>query len=187
MPRRAASPKPQSPPGRVLPTTRARVTRNTHSPLTAAQKAPINQLVLPPQYSRRILYASSLMAGSIVSAVHNECYDNACLAALVLFSSVNYWRHPVLGRRRHFDMLCANGSLVYQCLYTSQYTSRAARQLYWATVLAGGVCYFVGRRFSARHKNLRVSSSLHVCLHVFGNIGNWLLYDSLGANALSLS
>ena len=119
--------------------------------------------------------------------MYNACYDNAFLAALLLCSSINYWRHPVLGVRRHFDMVCANGSLAYQCVYTSLLTSRTARLLYWATVLAGGVCYFVGRRFSSRHQNYNVSSLLHVCLHIFGNAGNFLLYDSLSANVLRLS
>ena len=143
-------------------------------------------LVLPPQYSQRILYASSLMTASIVSAVYNDCPDNAFLAALVLFSSINYWRHPVLGLRRHFDMVCAIGSLGYQCVYTSQYTSPTARHLYWGTVLAGGSCYLIGRHFTFKYRAFNVSSALHVCLHVFGNLGNLLLYDSLGMNKLHL-
>lgn len=126
------------------------------------------------------------MCGSIVSATYNELPDNALLACLVLFSSVNYWRHPVVGARRTFDMLCACGSLAYQCCYTSWKTSERARHTYWATVLAGGSCYLVGRYFSFTRKMYNVSSSLHVMLHVFGNIGNVVLYDSLGANVFRL-
>ena len=126
------------------------------------------------------------MCGSIISALYNEQYDNILLAALVLLSSINYWRHPVVGPRRTFDMICACGSLAYQCVYTSWHTSERARQIYWATVLAGGSCYFVGRYFSSTRRAFNVSSALHCCLHVFGNVGNIILYDSLGANALRL-
>ena len=35
-------------------------------------------------------------------------------------------------------------------------------------------------------KNTNVSSALHVCLHISGNIANFVLYDSFGANALGL-
>lgn len=144
------------------------------------------KLVLPPIYSRRILMASTLMCTSVASALYNRLPDNAMLAVLVLCSSVNYWRHPVLGARRYFDMVCAIGSLAYQCFYTSQRTSKPARHAYWMTVAAGGSCYLVGRYFSFSRRMYNVSSSLHVCLHVFGNVGNLLLYDSLGVNLLRL-
>ena len=147
-----------------------------------------SKLVLPPQYSRRILIASSVMSASAVSAYYNGCYDNCVLAVLVLCSSLNYWRHPTFGVRRSFDMLCANGSLAYQVFYTSQRSecSSKARMAYLFTVMCGGTCYFAARRFNFRYRNLNISSALHVCLHLFGNLGNLILYDSLGANALGL-
>ena len=144
------------------------------------------RLVLPPEYSRRILMASTLMFTSACSAWHNRLPDNCALALLVLCSSLNYWRHPVVGLRRSFDMVCAIGSLAYQCVYTSQRTTQQARRWYWATVLAGGSCYLVGRHLSFTRRAYNASSALHVCLHLFGNAGNLLLYDSLGANVLRL-
>ena len=41
-------------------------------------------------------------------------YDCCLLAAIVLFASVNYWRHAVKGMRRNVDMFCAVGGLLYQ-------------------------------------------------------------------------
>lgn len=139
-------------------------------------------LVLPPQYSRRILLASSVMSASVVSAYLNGCYDNCVLAVLVLCSSLNYWRHPTFGVRRTFDIVCANGSLAYQVFYTSQRSecSPTARIAYLATVMCGGTCYFAARHFNFRYGNLNVSSAFHVGLHMFGNLGNLILYDSLG-------
>lgn len=85
-------------------------------------------------------------------------------------------------------MLCANGSLAYQVCYTSQLAecSPKARLAYLFTVACGGTCYFAARRFNFRYRNLNISSALHVCLHLFGNLGNLILYDSLGANVLGL-
>ena len=87
--------------------------------------------------------------------------------------------------RRQADMAAANFSLAYQCFYTSWRTSDVrVRHVYWATVLAGGVCYAMARHMGLRYKNQNVSSLLHVCLHLFGNAGNLLLYDALGAKTL---
>ena len=144
------------------------------------------KLVLPPEYSRRILAASTLMSFSVASAMYNRCYDNAFLAFLVLGTSINYWRLPLLGMRRYFDMACAMGSLGYQTFYTSRHTTERARHLYWTTVVLGCSCYLTGRYFTFTRGNYNVSSAMHCCLHVFGNIGNLLLYDSLGANVLRL-
>lgn len=137
-------------------------------------------LVLPPQYSRRILMASSVMTISAVSAYRNGCYDNCALAMLVLSSSLNYWRHPIFGIRRSMDMVCAMGSLSYQVFFTSQKCTREARFAYWATVFCGCSCYLAARHFSFRYRNFNVSSAFHVGLHMFGNLGNLILYDSLG-------
>ena len=144
------------------------------------------KLVLPPQYSRRILYASSLTLCSIYSAACNERSINLRLACSVLATSVLYWYHPVLGWRRNLDMLCTFGSLGYQAVYTSFETTERCRYAYWFTLLCGGSCYATGRYISKVYGNLNVSSMLHVGLHMWGNIGNCILYDSFKVNALGL-
>jgi hypothetical protein len=117
----------------------------------------------------------------------NSCYDNMLLALLVLCSSVNYWRHPTLGVRRNADMLCASGSLAYQVFFTSQRAPANARLAYLATVAAGCACYVCARCIRRKHSGaLNSTSALHVGLHLFGNLGNLLLYDALGANTLGL-
>ena len=83
-------------------------------------------------------------------------------------------------------MVCACGSLGYQVFYTSTFASDAARLAYLATVVCGCSCYLVARRYSFKYGNYNVSSAMHCGLHLFGNLGNVLLYDSLGANYLRL-
>jgi hypothetical protein len=126
------------------------------------------------------------MSFSIVFAWLNECIDNCFLACLVLATSINYWRWPVFGTRRTIDMVCAIGSLAYQVLFTSRRTTQRARRAYVATVIAGSSCYLCARHFSSKRRDFNTSSALHVGLHVFGNLGNVLLYDSLGMDLLRL-
>ena len=132
------------------------------------------------------------MLASCASAVANGLPDNASLAMLLFCSSVNYWRHPVLGWRRNLDMVCAVGSLAYQVFYTSTKATDEVRMAYCTTVAAGCSCYAVSRTFTFYFAAkpqwgqvaFNVSSAAHVGLHLFGNLGNVLLYDALGYNWL---
>ena len=147
---------------------------------------PKEELVLPPQYSRRILRISALTLASIISASYNGLALNTVLSSTVFFNSVNYWRYPVYGVRRNVDVVCACGSLGYQAIITAYATTPAARYTYWGAVGAGLCCYLMGRHAGRVLGNKNVSSMLHVGVHVFGNLGNLALYDSLGANHLGL-
>ena len=63
------------------------------------------------------------------------------LAALVLATSVNYWRFPVDGVRRRLDMACANFAFMYQLLYSSRSAPPSAQLAYFVTVVVGGAFY----------------------------------------------
>jgi len=149
------------------------------SKLTAAAKP---KLVLPPQYSIRILRISTLTLASIGAAVYNELPLNVCLATTVFLTSVNYWRNPTFGWRRNLDIVCAVGSLSFQAVFTAYDAALAARHAYWTAVASGGCCYLVGLYCGRVLKNFNLSSALHCGVHVCGNVGNLILYDSLGAN-----
>eukprot|EP00322_Chrysochromulina_rotalis_P025613 CAMPEP_0115832680 /NCGR_PEP_ID=MMETSP0287-20121206/2784_1 /TAXON_ID=412157 /ORGANISM="Chrysochromulina rotalis, Strain UIO044" /LENGTH=154 /DNA_ID=CAMNT_0003286075 /DNA_START=23 /DNA_END=490 /DNA_ORIENTATION=- len=142
------------------------------------------KLVLPPQYSQRILRISSLTLASIGSAIFNGLPINTGLASAVFFTSVNYWRYPVFGWRRNIDIVCACGSLMYQAVFTAFDTTPSARYAYWAAIVGGGACYATGLYTGRVLHNLNISSMMHVGVHVCGNLGNLILYDSLGANLL---
>ena len=95
-------------------------------------------LVLPPQYSSRILRISSLTLTSICAAYYNELPINFVLASTVLFTSINYWRNPTFGFRRNVDIVCAVGALGYQALFTAYDTEPCTRHAYWLAVATGG-------------------------------------------------
>ena len=166
------------------------VTTRSSSSAAAASIRGHDALVLPPRFSRRILFASSLMLPSFVIALYNGLVDNALLALLVFCSSINYWRHPILGWRRSVDMCCACGSLAYQVFHTSRRTTHSVRLCYVGTVLLGGFFYSLARALNRtlgaapgkRDLAFNISSACHVALHVCGNLGNFILYDALGTN-----
>lgn len=166
------------------------------------------QLVLPPQFSRRLLASSLLSLVSLASAAYNGC--NGCLgcATLVLLTSINYWRHPLFGAfslplappahplalsfpfawlcigvRRNLDILACAGSLAYQ-LSVAAKGEPGPRNAYFSSVAAGLGCYGFSRYYSFTRCNKDVSSWFHCGLHFFGNVGNLILYDSLGVNWL---
>ena len=144
------------------------------------------KLVLPPQYSVRILRISSLTLASIGWGIFHGLVLNTCLSSLVFLTSVNYWRHPTFGWRRNFDIVCAVGSLSYQAVFTAYDTTPSARYAYWGAVGAGLAFYALAFYSGRVLKNLHYSSALHCGVHICGNVGNLILYDSLGKNWFGL-
>ena len=146
------------------------------------------KLVLPQQYSARILRISFLTLASIGSSIYHSQWVNTCLSSLVFFTSVNYWRHPTFGWRRNLDIVCAVGALSYQGIATAYQTKYpGARHIYWAAVSAGLAFYAMAFYSGRVLKNLNYSSALHCGVHICGNIGNLILYDSLGKNCLGFT
>ena len=138
--------------------------------------------VLPPEFSRRILTASVFGLASVASSLYNDLPDCAVCASLVVFTSLNYWRNPVYGLRRHMDMAACAGALTYQLSVAAKQADTAPRAAYLLAVAAGGSCYVFARRADLVLKNKDLASRWHVALHLCGNLSNLMLYDSLGVN-----
>jgi hypothetical protein len=140
------------------------------------------QRVLPVQYSLRIFRGSFLAIGSVVSAWYNELPGCMACSCLVLATSLNYWRYPIFGVRRSADMLACACSLTYQLNLAANTAAPTPRNAYFATVMSGVGCYGASRYFNFVRRNPDVSSWFHCLLHACGNVGNVILYDSLGTN-----
>uniref|UniRef100_A0A7S3EW39 Uncharacterized protein n=1 Tax=Haptolina ericina TaxID=156174 RepID=A0A7S3EW39_9EUKA len=143
-------------------------------------------LVLPPQFSKRILYTSFTATASVASAAYNRLPGCAICAIAVLLTSLNYWRRPIFGLRRNLDMAVCACALSYQTWLAAVAADPVPRGVYFAITLGGGGCYALSRYFSQVQGDKNVSSALHCCLHLAGNLGNVLLYDALGANHCGL-
>lgn len=142
------------------------------------------KLILPPHFSRRILWVIPLLLVSVYSAFLNGLADNCFLASSLFVTSLVYWNHPVEGTRRKIDLFTANGSILYQAVYSAPRTSSLARNAYWLVVCMMLICYSGARHFGRYRVDDNSASLFHCSIHVFGNVGNLLLYDSLGVNAL---
>ena len=85
------------------------------------------------------------------------------------------------------SLACAVGALGYQACFTAFDAPPAGRHAYWGAVGAGCVCYALAFYFGRVRRDFHRSSMLHMGVHIFGNVGNLFLYDSLGVNAFGLS
>ena len=150
--------------------------------------APAEQrLVLPPHISKFLFRSSVLSVASVLGAAYNERFDCMGCASLVMLTSLNYWRHPVLGLRRNLDITAAVGSLCYQVLFVAPEAPKEACFTYYGTVAAGVGCYGGARYFTfgpGGDKAKRIGTMWHVGLHLWGNVGNLLLYDAVGQNRM---
>jgi hypothetical protein len=144
---------------------------------TECEHSPHSHLVLPPQFSRRIFFVSHLTLFSSLLAGYLEVYDCACLALLVYLTSVNYWRLPTKGFRRTFDM-CAVAVGFAHHLYRALLDS-SVHVIYVVLFSLCVFCYGKARQRSSHSKD--ESSWWHCGIHVFGNVGNVVLYLSIAA------
>lgn len=135
-----------------------------------------SHLVLPPRFSRRILFIAHLTLLSSLLAGYLKIYDCSCMALVVFLTSVNYWRHPTKGWRRNFDMLTV-------AIGFSQHLYRSSSQkdftVYVGYFTAFGICtmlYALAWRLSY---DQNASSLCHCLIHIVSNVGNVWLYLSI--------
>uniref|UniRef100_K3W6P6 Uncharacterized protein n=1 Tax=Globisporangium ultimum (strain ATCC 200006 / CBS 805.95 / DAOM BR144) TaxID=431595 RepID=K3W6P6_GLOUD len=131
--------------------------------------------VLPPQYSSRLFRSSFTTCFSVYLAARNELWYCAAMAFLVLMTSLNYWRHPVVGWRRTVDMTAVFLGMVYHLYCSSYVVNRMYQVFYVLFIFKTAYCYMRAR--DAANKD--VSSAWHCGVHIMGNLGNMLLYTGL--------
>lgn len=145
--------------------------------------------VYPPHLSRRLLLSACVHGPiTIASAAANGQFgrdSSGCgfCAVLIMFTSINYWRYPVLGLRRTADMLSSVGCFCYQ-LHASLAAPVEARIAYCSTSLGILVCYGFARRYNFVLRNMMVACRWHLMVHACTGIGSVLLYDALGRNVV---
>lgn len=145
-----------------------------------------NQVSQNPEYSSRLFWSSSTTIISVYSAWHNELYFGLARSIIVLLTSLLYWSNPIDGFRRKTDMVCANGFISYQLLVTAQDLPLIARTMYTASAIACILCYINARSYGRRkHPDFDLASKWHMLIHIFGNMGNLILFDGVGKKYIS--
>lgn len=132
-----------------------------------------------PEYSIRLYRTCYLMLVSMYSAWVHGIIDCFALSILVFSTSILYWRFPVDGWRRKLDMICANGSLLYQTLYKAPQIEWIPACLYYSMVIFVVIFYRNARFYGRVYHDYDMASRYHMLVHIFGNMGNLVLYQAL--------
>lgn len=142
----------------------------------------------PAHLSRRLLL-SALFHGPLttISAVSNGQFDrgsSGCgwCAALIMLTSINYWRHPLLGMRRSVDMISSAGCFIYQLRASASAPTGACVAYYSASTGILG-CYALSRYCNFVLGNKYLACRFHLMVHACTGFGSLVLYDALGRNA----
>ena len=124
----------------------------------------------PEQYN--ILWGSSWISlFPTITAIKNEKYDLAFCTGGVWLSSLLFWKHPVNNWRRLLDILLVRGCFSYQMYKSFQLN----RELVFIPVSMIGLgSYYTGCHFYNKG-NYWISTYCHLSLHIFANIGNFIL------------
>lgn len=126
--------------------------------------------------NHRLIGSSFLCLVSAGYALARGLHVAAALVSVVCLTSLAYWSNPRQGVRRNVDICAVVVCGVYQTFVLAPVSMTGTA--YVTTVAAGLACYLLSR--SAREKS--VSAWLHVGVHVWGNLGNVVLYSGIGTN-----
>jgi hypothetical protein len=89
------------------------------------------------------------------------------------FTSLNYWRYPVINSyRRTIDLIVAKSSIAYH-LYLSLFTKN--KLITTLPISIGSGLYFIGC-YLGNKKYVKTSAFFHCLLHLFVSIGASLTY-----------
>jgi len=120
-----------------------------------------------------IFWIAPLAACSSLWAMYQHYYDLSFVCMGVYLTSVNYWRKPDYSWRRYVDMIAVKVAFAYHlfCAYGAEYCV-----WYIAFVCAALFSYYMGIVLF-RQNLIWLSVFAHCMLHVFANVGNYVLYS----------
>ena len=132
-----------------------------------------NLVLLSPDQSYFIWKASWLSLFSCMYAISQGHTDLAIVPGGVFLTSINYWRYPDYSWRRTLDMNYVKLALSYQIVrsYNSEYAT-----LHVLCMILGVSCFPLSWNYY-NNNQIWMSVYIHSMVHVFGNIGNILLYS----------
>ena len=132
-----------------------------------------NECILCPAQYFLIWRVSFLSLFSSMYAIYNKHYDLAIVPGGVFCTSIMYWYKPDYSWRRTIDMSYVKIALCYQIIraYNSTYY-----KLYYFSLIVSVLFYPLGIYFYKK-KLFWNSTYSHCLLHVFANMGNFILYS----------
>ena len=132
----------------------------------------MNDLIVPIKYASLIKKCSSAMLIPICVSLYRRHYDLSSSYAMLMMTSINYWRKPTKGWRRNIDISCVCLSASYH-LYRARTSSMPL--IYYSLSLFGASFY----PLSYYCQNVKKGIYFHICLHLIAHIANIFLYLTL--------
>ncbi len=135
-------------------------------------------VALPIPNAHFIWYCAWLSIPSAIYAYsHPASAHFAVVPASVCATSLIYWRNPVMNSwRRTLDIVVVFSGLTYQTYYAFQYTNLA--QTYTVLICTSAMVYKFGYYLWTCGR-VWPATYAHASIHIMGNIGNLLLYESV--------
>jgi hypothetical protein len=138
-----------------------------------------DKLILENKYSSILLKFSFLLGINSVMGFykylyHNmEYYDVLITNTLLFISSINYWRHPISGFRRNFDISMCLINLIYNTYTVSNHPIS-----YFHIISVGGPPIFYIVSWICYNLNYRNASTFFHCVcHFTANVGIYVIYN----------
>jgi hypothetical protein len=132
-----------------------------------------NECILCPEQYFLIWRVSFLSLFSSIYAIYNNHYDLAIVPGGVFCTSIMYWYKPDYSWRRTIDMNYVKMALCYQIIRA--YNSTYSRYYYYSLIIS--ILFYPIGIYFYKKKLFWNSTYAHCLLHIFANIGNFILYS----------
>ena len=135
------------------------------------------QLVCPLEYSCRMFTSSCFLVVTVLQSLYFQIYDSFCVSIVCVINSINYWRYPIKGFRRNFDIITALSGTIYHYYLSYEF---AEGYVYRLGVILFCTWYVMALCFDKMIHNKDYSSMCHVNIHATALIFNSWLFPELG-------
>jgi hypothetical protein len=147
---------------------------NSQSSQIICQENEFNGQTYAEKETSLLLNTSSITVVSTWYAINQHQHDFAICNAVVLFTSVNYWRDPKYTcMRRYIDIAAVLSSLIYHMCIAVQ----SQRALQYYTITALGMCFYHLGCVHYNDKDYWRSAVSHSVLHILANLAQLALYS----------
>jgi hypothetical protein len=133
-----------------------------------------NGLIVPANHANLIFKLGYLSIVTTSFAIYQRHYTHSLIPLSVGLSTFLYWKHPVYGFRRYLDMGVVSSGLLYNFYHI--HFSEHIVYFYIIKILAV-LSYLVGWYYHSQGY-ISYGTFFHCGIHVFGQIGNIILYLS---------
>ncbi len=116
---------------------------------------------------------SCLFGVSSIYAIYRGHYVAAIPTTAVFLTSLNYWRHPIIGWRRTLDMITVQLSIIWICILAKN----ATYTIRFYCMLVFGLSFYPVSIFFYQRGEIYMSTLMHSYIHIFSNLALIILFS----------